>query len=170
MAASDDDSGGGDGQVWDGYSDYATISSRIGRNVFNAIDAYADIHSLHIEGARIDPREAATARAEILSAAMSLKPELESQRETKEEIDEILDRWDDGDGGDTGIEVPEEGFIDAFNGVQLSLSDPPWLYQFVIDIRRAGWELGYLKAGRHEETGPKELEPVDVNELLEPGG
>lgn len=166
MATSDDS--GGEGKVWDGYSDYATVSSRIGRNVFNAIDAYADVHSLHVEGARVKPREAATARAEILSAAMSLKPELENQKETNEAIETILDRWDGGSGDDdVPVEVPDEGFLRAFDDVQLSVNDPSWLYQLVIDIRRAGWELGYLKAGRHEDAGPRELEPRDVNELLE---
>lgn len=165
MATSDD----GDGQVWDGYSDYATVSSRIGRNVFNAIDAYADIHSLHTEGARVKAREAATARAEILSAAMSVKPELDSQRETNDDIAAILDRWEKGRGGATvGVDVPDEGFLDAFGDVRLSTEDPEWLYQFVIDIRRAGWELGYLKAGRHEDSGPRELDPRDVDSMLEP--
>lgn len=164
MATSDDGDGG---KVWDGYSDYQTISSRIGRNVFNAIDAYADIHSLHTEGARVSAREAATARAEILSAALSLKPELESQYKTNDDIADIVDRWDNGRGGaGSGIDVPDEGFIDAFNDTRLSTENPEWLYQFVIDIRRAGWELGYLKAGRHEETGERDFEPADVTELL----
>lgn len=166
MATSDDDGGG---RKWDGYSDFATVSSRIGNNVFNAIDAYADIHSLHAEDARPKQREAARARAEILSAAMSLMPELEDQDENanNDEISNILDRWKKGRGGAAdGIDVPQDGFIKAYKNMRLRDNDPDWLYQFVIDIRRAGWELGYLKAGRHEETGEQEFEPRDVTEIL----
>lgn len=167
MAVSNDDGGGGDGQVWDGYSDYRTISSRIGRNIFDAIDSYAYIHSLHAEHARVKSREAATHRAQILSAALTLKPEIENQEGTNEELAAILERWEGGTAGeDVDVEVPDQGFIAAFSDLELTGSDPGWLYQFVIDIRRAGWELGYLKAGRHEETGTQEFEPTDVTELL----
>lgn len=156
---------GGDGQIWDGYSDYATVASRIGENVFNAIDAYARIHSAHIEGARIRPRDAAEARSRIQSASMSLKPELEVQQDSNDDVAAILARWEGGEDADTS--VPPDGFLSAFDSISLVESDPDWLYQFVVDIRRAGWELGYLKAGRYEEDGPRELEPADVNELLE---
>lgn len=160
MAASGQDTG--DGNVWDGYSDYKTVSSRIGENIFDAMDAFARVHRAHIEGERVRSGDAADASSRILSAAMSLMVELDNQREYNDEIGRIYDRWRNGRGGaSTDVDVPEEGFIDAFGNVRLTEQDPDWLYQFVIDIRRAGWELGYLKAGRHEEGEPDDI--VEAN-------
>lgn len=168
MAASSDESDGSSGQAWDGYSDYRTVSSRIGTLIFDAIEAYAEIHSAHVEGAPIDPNQAARARSRILAAAVTLNAELSHERDTNDDVATILDRWNKGRGGASiEVTVPGEGFIQAFREIRLYDDDPPWLGQFVTDFWRAGWELGYLKAGRHEDTGPQQLEARDVDELLE---
>lgn len=168
MEMSSNGDGSTDGEIWDGYSDYRTVSSRIGTLVFDAIEAYADIHSIHVEGAVIQPNQAARARSRILAAAMALKAEMSHERDKNEDVAEILKRWEEGlEGSDVDVDVPADGFVSAFRGIRLYDDDPDWLSQFVEDIWRSGWELGYLKAGRREETGPRELEPRDVTKLLE---
>lgn len=160
--------GSADGQTWDGYSDYRTVSSRIGNFIFDAIDAYADVHSIHAEGATLEPRIAAQARSRILAASMALQAEMSHERENDDDIDEILARWEGSGGADgVSVDVPSAGFVSEFRTISLYDDDPEWLRAFVADLWRAGWELGYLKAGRHEADGPRELEPADVDELLE---
>lgn len=127
---------------WEGYSDYRTVSSRITETIGDAIEAYAQIESLHAENARVRPEIAAHSRSKILEAALTLMPELEEQRETEEKYDEILKRWSEEGDGETGP------FLEELRNVHLRDSCPSFLYEFVTDIRKAGWELGYLKAGR----------------------
>lgn len=169
MATNNDEGGSGNGQAWDGYSDYRTVSSRIGNLIFDAHEAYARVRGLHKENAQIMPDQTADARAHILAAAMVLRAEMSHER-GRDGIDDILARWEDGEGEaeEIDVSVPDRGFMGEFRDIVLYDDDPPWLGQFVMDMWRAGWELGYLKAGRHEESGPRELEPIDVNELLEP--
>lgn len=166
------ENGDGSKQEWDGYSDYRTVSSRIGSNIFDAIDAYARIHRGHVENERMKTEVATQAGMRILAAAMSLMVEVENQHnpdatgESRDEIDRIYERWQNGGAGDEDIDVPDEGFIRAFEDVQLSRDAPDWLYQFVVDIRRAGWELGYLKAGEYEDTGEEEFTERDVTDII----
>jgi hypothetical protein len=122
---------------WEGYSDYQRVSGQIARSVDDALDAYAQLDSAHMEGAQISPEFASEVRARILSAAMKLVPELENDRENVTQYDEMLVRW-----------RGEDGFIKRLNSTRLQSVSPGWLYEFVLDIRTAGWELGYLQAGR----------------------
>jgi len=49
----------------------------------------------------------------------------------------------------------------------LDSGSPQWLYTFVVQIREAAWELGYLQAGRThkaEEGDPEEQEPLAMFE------
>jgi hypothetical protein len=128
---------------WRGYADYRTVSIRVAQSIDSALDAYARIHGAHAEGASIEPELAAEARGRIMSAALKLIPELQQDRDSVEQYDTILERWEGDD-----------GFVSRF--AQLSLQDqcPGWMHQFVIDIRTAGWELGYLQAGKREAGEP----------------
>lgn len=134
---------------YEGYTDYQSTSNRIGRSIDEAVDAYAAIDSLHAEGARVRPQRAAEARRYILAAALKLVPELEANRNGKDDdiYGEILDRWI-GDGEAANGDGDEEPFIDRLRDVSLQTECPDWLYQLVADIRKAGWEVGYLQAGR----------------------
>ena len=146
-------------QRWEGYSDYQSVSNRVVATLDDAIDAYAYIESLHAENERIRQREAAEARSRILAAAMKLVPELEANTAgTGDDADEenveaeILGRWTDSyDGGD--------GLLDRLQGVQLQTECPDWLRQLARDIRKAGFEIGYLQAGR--TVSESTLEPTE---------
>lgn len=140
---------------WDGYSDYRLVSGRIARTVDDAIEAYAVIDARHSEGASVPPSLAADARASILTAAMMLQNELEQDKEEVELYQDILDRWQG-----------EDGFIRQLDHVRLTDGRPGWLYEFVLDIRRAGWQLGYLQAGRTESAEPDDPVERDVEAMF----
>lgn len=134
----------GDETRWEGYSDYQRVSDRVARSIYDAIEAFAIIDSQHTENARVKPAAAAKARAKILAPALRLKVEMEADREAVEKLDQILQDWE----GD-------EGHLAKFSNLQLHQDCPSWLHEFVTQIREAGWEIGYLKAGR---TTKKELD------------
>ena len=148
---------------WQAYGDYQSVSQRVAQSIDDAIDAYAQIQSLHQEGARVKSEPAAEARSRILSAALKLIPELEHD---KQKHSEILERWQT-DGSVASEDDDELGFVKRLNTVQLTRSCPDWLHQFVIDIRTAGWELGYLKAGRSVDEEPDDIEDRDTERLFE---
>ena len=134
-----------EGGRWEGYSDYRLVSGRIARTIEDAVEAYAVIDARHSEGATVSPDLASDARASIMAAAMMLQHEMERERDDADKpYDEILSRWEG-----------EEGLLQKMDGIQLRKVRPGWLHKMVLDIRRAGWELGYLQAGR---TGSREPE------------
>lgn len=155
---------------WEGYSDYQTVSNSIARSIDEALEGYTTLESLHVESARIQATQAARARSKIKLAALKMVPELRDDAPTNKQYQRILARWhggfdyDDENGETHHVNPPDDleiadGYLDGLNNVQLSATCPPWLEQFAIDIRTAGWELGYLKAGRtHTENN---LEPAE---------
>lgn len=155
---------------WEGFSDYQSVSASIVSSIDDAIDSFATLQSLHVEGARVKPEQAARARANVLAAALRLVPELRDNADTSEIYQDILSRWlgeieveDEQITGNfseyEGDNHIEDGFIEALNHVQIHTESPDWLHQFVVDIRTAGWELGYLQAGR--TVSESNLEPAD---------
>jgi len=148
---------------WQAYGDYQSVSQRVAQSIDDAIDAYAQIQSLHQEGARVKSEPAAEARSRILSAALKLIPELEHDGERHSEI---LERWQT-DGDIAATDDSELGYLQRLDSVRLTRSCPDWLHQFVIDIRTAGWELGYLKAGRSVDEEPDDIEERDTERLFE---
>jgi hypothetical protein len=131
---------GGDAEFstrFEGYADYEIVSLRVGRAIDQAVDSYARIDAAHTEGATVSPELAAEARGRILGAAMKLLPPLQADREAVDLYADILDRW-----------KGENGFIARMDTVSLRRECPGWLFKFVLDIRRAGWEIGFLQAGR----------------------
>lgn len=144
---------------WDAYSDYQLVSKWVTSSIRDAIEAYALLDQGGMTGYKVDAREEAQLRADVLAAAVRLRIELESERKRGEEYaEEILDRWEG-----------EEGFIKRFrNAPSQQTGQLEFFEGFVSDIRRAGWELGYLKAGR-EESGDGTGDPYDgeVRDLME---
>lgn len=152
------------GERYEGFTDYQSVSQRIARSIDEAVQEYASLQRIHAENGKV-PYDGAGER--ILAAALRLLPELEDQRETDVVYDEMLVRWkaDEPVQDDTEVEVPTSGYIELLMTTQLNRDCPEWLYQFVTDIRRAGWELGYLKAGRHAEEDD-EFEKIDVRDMF----
>jgi len=142
---------------FEGYSDYQSVSKDIGQAVRDAIDAYAYIDGRHSQGARVRATNAASAYRRILGAAIRLLPELKRDAETKEELGEIYADWA-GNGDD-------EGRIDQLQALSFQSPPPDWLFEFVVQIREAAWELGYLQAGRSrkaEQDDPVEQEATSM--------
>jgi len=126
---------------WDAYSDYQHVSRRVAKSIGDAVDAISIIDSAGIAGEKIQPPQETDLRADVLGAVRRLQTELENEREQNDVYDEILTRWQG-----------EEGYINRFRSLNApTLQSQPWLQQFASDIHRAGWELGYLKAGREEK-------------------
>jgi hypothetical protein len=143
------------GRVWEGYSDYQKVSIQNALTIQKAIEAYSYVDSAHSSGSPVDPETAANARGAIKAALMTVLSEMKRERDSKEIYDEVLTRWEDG-------EDDEEGYIQRFEECDLTAECPGFLFDLVIDIRSAAWELGYLQAGRtvSEDTGdPVEREP-----------
>jgi hypothetical protein len=154
-----DDSGSGSTSRWDGYSDYRTISVRMASAISDALDAYSRIDSKHAESARVPPELAAELRSRIQYAVLELIPELQQDRDDVDAFDEILQRWLDGEGEEPGV-------ITRLDGVQLTKRCPGWLFQVMIDLKTAGWELGYLQAGR-VESEPDDPVEAETESMFE---
>jgi hypothetical protein len=141
---------------FEAYPDYSSVSRSVAKSVDDAIDAYSKMQSRHAEGARVTADQAAEGSAHILSAALTLLPELEDDRESVEEYDKILNRWQG-----------ENGYIERLKRTSLGTESPEWLGQFIVDIRRAGFQLGYLKAGTQTETDSEDVVERDVESMFE---
>ena len=145
---------------WDAYSDYQHVSRRVAGSIGDAIDALSIIESGKVTGEKLSSREETDLRADVLGAVIRLQTELENEREQRETYDEILSRWEG-----------EEGFIARFRALDvMAARSEPWLQQFAQDIHRAGWELGYLKAGEEKE-GKQAGDAYDgeIREMIEGG-
>lgn len=145
-------------ETWEGYSDYEFVSRRMSIAIDEAVDAYSKIRAMHQEGARIRAEPAAKARSHIYAAALRVLVEMEGQ--DGEQYDDILQRWqpDDDD---------EDGYLDKLDSVQLQTQCPDWLYQMIKDIRTAGWELGYLQAGRKNRERTDDSPEAEANEMFQ---
>lgn len=143
---------------WDAYSDYQLVSQRVAKSIEDANDAYAIIESGLKSGAKIDSYQETELRADILGAAMRLRVELENERDKRPVYDDILSDWEG-----------EDGYIARFRRMDLQYdAQGEWLAEFILQIRRAGWELGYLKAGREEKhDDPGGSDDSDILELFE---
>jgi hypothetical protein len=128
---------------WDAYSDYQLVSKGVTKVIHDAIEAYALLDQSAHTGNKVGTKEETRLRADILAAAMRLRVELESERDRGEDYaSEILEDWEGDD-----------GYINRFRRAPFNgTTDLEWFADFVSQIRRAGWELGYLKAGREEQA------------------
>jgi len=136
------------GTRWDGYSNYEKVSDRYARSIDDALNAWSWIDAAHAENAQVRPADAAKARSQIKAAAYRLIPEMENDEDEVDLYADILERW-----------LGDDGYIERFESVSLTTSSPGWMHDFMLTLRRAGWELGYLKAGRSQQT---EIEDADA--------
>jgi hypothetical protein len=143
MSRREPERGDGRRSEWEAYADYQSVSERVAESIADAIDALVIIERTKVIGDSMKPGPETNLQADVLSAVVRLSTELENERESKQLYDEILTRWEG-----------EEGFINRFRNVNVQNYEPkPFLQQFAKDIHRAGWELGYLKAGREKQIG-----------------
>lgn len=146
---------------WDAYSDYQLVSKWVTKSIRDAIEAYALLDQSAHTGNKVGTKEETRLRADILAAAMRLRVELESERDRGEDYaSEILEDWEGDD-----------GYINRFRRAPFNgTSDLDWFADFVSQIRRAGWELGYLKAGE-EKDGKQSGDAYDgqIREMIEGG-
>jgi len=141
---------------YEGYSDFTTVSRSVAEAVDNAVDAYSMIQSRHSEDARVSPDHAAEASAYILASALKLLPELEQDYDDVDEYQEILDAW-----------KGDDGYIERLKEVSLTTQCPQWLGEFILEIRRAGWQLGYLQAGRTVKQEPDDPLETDTEAMFD---
>lgn len=157
---SDDTDGAGGNSQWDAYSDYQLVSRNVTEAIDSATRAFSMIDQSALTGRKLKGRETEL-RADILDAAMRLRVELEAERERGESYaSDILDRWEG-----------EEGFLRRFRSDPgLVYEQADWFEQFVSDIRRAGWELGYLKAGKeNDEQNGGSSQDGQIHAMIEGG-
>jgi hypothetical protein len=156
MSSQRDD--GGPETQWDAYSDYQHVSRRVAKSIGDAIDAISIIESGKVAGEKLSSREETDLRADVLGAVIRLQTELENERDTKDAYDDILSRWEGDD-----------GYIARFRALDvMAPNSEQWLQQFAADIHRAGWELGYLKAGREEkQSRGGDAYDGEVREMIE---
>lgn len=136
---------------WQGYADYQHVSISTARAIDQAINHYARIRGLHAQHARIKPEVAAKAHGKMLAPCMQLLPEMQHERDADggDAFEEILNDW-------TG----EEGHLNKLSDLYLVESCPGWLQTMMVQLRQAGWELGYLKAGKRDAPDPDD--PVEA--------
>lgn len=144
---------------FEAYANYQSVSDRVARSIDKAVDAYSMIQAdSTTHSGSIGPEEMAEAKHHIVGAATRLVVELEENREVNETFDEILGRWKGS--GDTPGRLKQVQQWDPRQGV------PGWMYQFIIDIRRAGWHLGYVRAGMEKEQTPDDPHEKSTQEML----
>ena len=143
MSRRESDRGAGARSEWEAYADYKSVSERVADSVADAINGLSTIESAKAAGEKLPPSVETDSRSAVLTAVTLLSTELENERGSKEVYDDILSRWEG-----------EEGYLERFRTADLVDRPPePWIKQFAEDIHRAGWELGYLKAGREKQIG-----------------
>lgn len=149
------------GTTWEGYSNYQAVSRDIAKSVSEAGDSFAWLQARHIEGASLEPARVAEERSNILGAAHRLYVEMAQEVEENgdETYEEMLERWG-------GPLCEANGRLDQLREVSLVYELPGWLQQFVVDIRTAGWQLGYLKAGRRTREKPDDPVEEEIEETL----
>lgn len=135
-------------ESWEAYSDYRDVSNRVTQSIDDAVDAFAQLDQSAASGRKLNSERRAELRADILSAATMMRVELEAEADRGESYaEEILNKWQDSDDGD------EEGWLSQFRHARRGeAAELPFLSELATDIRRAGYELGYLQAGRKEKT------------------
>jgi len=145
MPDAEADESGGSKKQWQGFSDYEDVAAQLHKDINRAVDAYAHLDSRDTQGISLTPDTAIKARSAILKITKRLSQEVERQNHMSP-FDEMSKRWH-GDGED------EVGYVKKLENANFYEDGlPPWLSDLVNAIVTAGWELGYLKAGRQRST------------------
>lgn len=140
---------------WSGYSSYDAVSESIAEAVVDAVMAYSTVDSMYAEHAPMTAELATRARSKLLSASMQLRDEMERDRDNVDFYDDALSRWEG-----------EDGYLRRLSDLSLQDECPGWLFQFVLDIRKAAWELGYLRAGRNEPIETPNPDEAEVEAMF----
>lgn len=138
---------------YEGYSDYQSVSQDIGSSVADAIDGYSLVVSSG--GGRLDRSRASTAKGYILAAALRLLPEVEESKAAKPELGEIYERW-------TG----DDGYIQSLEEISLATETPGWLREFVLDIRKSAWKVGYLRAAEKRSDSETDIDVKQSEQMF----
>jgi len=141
---------------YDAFSDFQSVSQSVAQSIDQAVEAWAHIHSLHAADQRVPGHEAAEASARLLTAATKLQPELEQDRDRVDEYDEILADWEG-----------EQGYIERLKDASFVRRCPEWCHEFILQVRRAGWHLGYLQAGRQKTDEDEDWVEGPVDKMLD---
>jgi hypothetical protein len=141
---------------FDGYSDYQSVSKDIGSAVADAIDAYG---YLIASDGRNNRQKKTRAHGRILAAAMRLLPEMEQSKSVKPELEEIYQRW-------VGDSEAEQGYLEMLEDADFGRQAPEWLTDFVFEIRKAAWKLGYLRAGKEKTKQDQEIDTKQSEQMF----
>lgn len=186
------DAPGSSGTTWEGYSNYEAVSKDVAQSVANAVENYAWLDSIHRDGGNPEADQIAMARSAVLAAALRLVVEMREEAQNgNDEYGDILERWTGTDPQDDSLlfadvwdgsgkwtqngaapvgGAPAQlggGYIRAFRDADLSEDVPEWAGQFAVDIRTAGFRLGYLQAGRREQKPAEDPIEGDARSMLE---
>jgi len=148
LADDDDDQADAGTERYEAYTDYSKISTAKVGIVQDAIHAINEIDSAHHEGTKVRSQPAARARADVLDAMIALTPELRTNRDADDDLDDILNRWEGSD-----------GYRRRLKAVHLTRENPEWLSQLADDISHAAWQLGYTRSGK--TTRENDVDPVE---------
>lgn len=140
---------------WNGYSDYQSVSQRNAQAIHDAVEGFAIIQQAHSQGVKVQSEDAADAGARIMTAAITVQTELHAYADDNERYQDLLDSFEG-----------REGYTARLKSADLSQSCPAWLYQCVVDIRRAGFQLGYLKAGRESDDRDLETDEDEARQMF----
>lgn len=148
---------------YEGYSDYNHVSQSIVGTINDAVEALSDFRAADLSGAKLKGK-ATTMHADVLNACWQLRVELEHEATDSGEnfADQILEQWY-GDGEE------QEGWVEILQTTPTrEVPERQFLGDLAHSIRRAGWELGYLKAGRENETDDEgDADDAEVTKLIE---
>lgn len=145
----------GGGSRWKGFSDYENVAAQLHEDINNAVRAYSHLNSKDQQNIGLTPQTAVQTRQAILHIAKRLKYEIEKNGHV-DAFEGMEDDWT----GDDGYVARLERTDFYSDGV------PPWLEDMVDDIVKAGWELGYTKAGIERPANPDE-DDEQVKEMID---
>jgi hypothetical protein len=91
----------------------------------------------------------------MLGAVLKVVPEMRQDRNEVDLYDEILTEWE-GDGGR----------LKRLRRVDLYADCPEWLQDMMLQLRRAGWELGYLQAGQRDAPEPEDQVEAEARSMF----
>lgn len=147
------------GKQWEGYSNYQAVSRDMSMSISDALDSFSWIQSSQREGGQMNASDVADARADIVSAAIRVYVEM-TEVDNRDDFEEILERWG-------GPNEDVEGRLDELLDISLYDDVPDWLDRFVVDLRTAGWRLGYLQAGRTSKARPDDDVEAEADNMFD---
>jgi len=156
-----------DDQTFEGYSDFQHVSQDIVETINDAVRALAEFRAADLSGMKLKNQETGM-HADVLNACWQLRFELEHEAVDDDSggnwADNILDKWYGG-----GEDDDESGWVDKIDSTRTAeVPTLSFLGDLAHSIRRAGWKLGYLKAGREtEDEDEGNADDAEVTQIIE---